>query len=911
MKYSINSAGRIVAERDIYSLGGFIPKGSVGGKVASEKQLSQDGECWLAGGDISARPDVRVKDNAYIGEFIGSTGMHTDGVTEFSGNSLIPGKIIVRNPIADPVNNFFCKDSFIGVSMDVLCGPAATTTAFPFEQGLYSVNSAAGTLFANMVATPVPANSCRASATLRLGKETKIYVPDGLRCQVLWGYYNTAGQKAYSGRYTEYTPGLHTISDPVYGIACLHFWKNDGTAMTPANLLATGAKILGHISGPLPQDLRPESASGQYVMDNSSFIVKTSNFGLATTQLRFLAGGLFDSTMYTLDDRGDYKLYGTFRNVERLEYTKYLGDVHRTNVNRDRYISAYDCPLLRVDNNTFDDSLAGKGDLVLRNCIVPKAWFAHDPINGNTYDGIDFSYANEDIGFPMIRYAVFYSSNKQGLYRVKAGVDITQGLVSHKGNLADTARLYQAEVYLPLDGDLVESGSYSDLPGADYKDAKIAASNRVRMARPLATFGAIFPSMPTGYAVNAIIYLDSSFIITSVVSNPTSISTDDPYFILVFRRDDDSAINVTDFIALNITLRITDHTKVPEVTGSSYVGAGCTVCGDVQLIGDPYVNRLLDVNAWEWGSINEGLLLNGWEAAKNPLGGPTDVDRRRLKKVIQVEPGATITCNSGYWVSCYFYDSAGNYLSSSGWAQTGRTVPDGAAFAGAILKKSETSAGTGYIEDSDIPLAGVKYVRAFKKRRYITNELDRTSPEDILLSVDYWEQGGLSIAEGNAGKPYEELKTGSPYRIRLKRPFGLGAGYRVTFSSGYSIGTTYYDAVTKLLFGSTSVNTDNALFSLVGHIADSQTAAITPAEVPSLRLIIEFTPSPRIVTPYGSAALTVRDLKIRMYDNAVLSRNLKHEGEIVLQGDAVMGYDFNPGECLCSNGHSDAIIKLP
>lgn len=29
-KYSINSAGRIVAERDIYSLGGLIVKGSIG-----------------------------------------------------------------------------------------------------------------------------------------------------------------------------------------------------------------------------------------------------------------------------------------------------------------------------------------------------------------------------------------------------------------------------------------------------------------------------------------------------------------------------------------------------------------------------------------------------------------------------------------------------------------------------------------------------------------------------------------------------------------------------------------------------------------------------------------------------------------------------------------------------------------
>lgn len=912
MKYSINSRGNIVAERDIYSLGGFIPKGSVGCKVANGDQISQDGDCWVAGGNISERPDVRVKDNAYIGEFLGGvTGIHTDGITEFSGNSLIPGKIIVRNQIADPVNNFFCKDSFIGVSMDVLCGPAATTTAFPFEQGLYSVNSAAGTLFANMVATPAPANSCRASATLRLGKETKIYVPDGLRCQVLWGYYNTAGQEAYSGRYTEYKPGLHTISDPVYGIARLHFWKNDGTAMTPANLLATGAKILGHISNSVTVDIRPESVSGGYVMSNSSFIVKTSNFGLATTQLRFLAGGLFDSTMYTLDDRGDYKLYGTFRNVERLEYTKYLSDSYRTAATRDTYISAYDCPLLRVDDNTFDNLLAGKGDLVLRNCIVPKAEFQNDVINGNTYEDIDFSYANEDLGFTMTGYTRFISSHKQGIYRMIGGPTST-GFASHKGNLADTARLYQAEVYLPLDGDLVESGSYSDLPGTDYKDAKIAASNRVRMARPLATFGAIFPSMPTGYAVNAIIYLDSSFIITSVVSNPTSISTDDPYFILVFRKGDgNTPLPVNEFIALNITLRIIDHTKVPEITGSAYVGAGCTVRGDVKLIGDPYVNRLLDVNAWERGSINEGLLLNGWEAAKNPSGGPTDVDRRRFKEVIPVEPGAKISCNSGYWFNCYVYAFDGTYLGTSNWSRSWTVTPDRAAFIGIILKKSEAVGGTSYIEDSDISLANVKYVRAFKKRRYIVNELDRTSPEDILLSVDYWEQGGLSIAESNAGKPYEELKNVSLYRIRLKRPLGLGAGYRVTFSSGYSIGTTYYDAVTKLLFGSTSVNKDNALFSLVGSIADSQTAAITPAEVPSSRLIIEFTPSPRIVVPYGLSRITVGGAKVRMYDNAVLSRNLTQEGEIVLQGDAVMGYDFSSGDCLCSNGHDDAIIKKP
>ena len=457
MKYSINSIGFIVAERDIYSLGGFIPKGSVGAKVANEDQISQDGECWVAGGDISTRPGVRVKDNAYIGNFAFSSGVHTDGVTEFRGDTIIPGTVVVRNLAEDPVNNFFVKDSFIGVSMDVLCGPGADTTAFPFEQGLYSVNSAAGTLFANMVGTPAPANSCRGLAILRLGKETKIYVPVGLKCQVLWGYYNTAGQAAYSGRYTEYAAGLHTISDPVYGIACLHFWDSDGNAMTPANLSARGAKILGHVSGSLLMDLRPESASGQYVMDNSSFIVNTSNFGLAAAQKRILAGGLFNSTMYTPDDRAEYKIYGTFHSVHRLEYAMYLSDAHRTSVNRDRYISAYDCPLLRVDNTTYNDALAAEGNLTLRRCIVPKASFQDDIVNGNTYEDIDFSFANEDLGFTMTGYTRFISSHKQGIYRMSGGPS-SMGFASHKGNLDPTARLFQAEVYLPLDGTLVESG---------------------------------------------------------------------------------------------------------------------------------------------------------------------------------------------------------------------------------------------------------------------------------------------------------------------------------------------------------------------------------------------------------------------------------------------------------------------
>lgn len=903
MKYSINSNGFIVAERDIYSLGGFIPKGSVGAKVANEDQISQDGECWVENGDISFRPDVRVKDNAYIGNFVGGvTGIHTDGITEFSGNTLVPGRIIVRNPIADPVNNFFCKDSFIGISMDVLCGPVATDTAFPFEQGLYSVNSAAGTLFANMVVTPAPANSCRGSAVLRLGKETKIYVPNGLRCQVLWGYYNTAGQAAYSGRYTEYTTGLHTISDPVYGIACLHFWGRDGNAMTPADLLARGAKILGHINSSLLMDIRPESVSGQYVMDNSSFIISSSNFGLATTQLWFMAGGLYNTTTYALDNRAENKIFGTFHSVQRLEYDRYLSDSYRTNVNRDRFISAYDCPLLRVDNDTYD-AFAAKGDLVLRRCIVPKASFQDDVVNGNTYEDIDFSYANEDLGYTMTGYTRFVSSHKQGIYSLSSGGPGSTGFVSHKGNLADTARLYQAEKYIPLDGSIMEQGAYGGGSQIPYESSKSNSPIRVRTGKPLPTFGLVFPSLPDGYSVKAFYYLDDGFIIRSTSTDPTGLDTTYPYFVVVFGKTDDSAINVTDFIALNRTLRIIDHTKAPEITGSAYVGAGCTVRGDVKLIGDPYVNRVLDVNMWERGGNNPEIGKR-WDETFNI---PGQFNRFRLKELIPVEPGGAVSRAVGGNIYIWYFDENGTYKgANSGWV-TSVVIPNNVYYIGAVIGIT----GDGLLTEGDIAAAGIKYVRAFGKRRYITNELDRTSPEDILIGPDYWEQGELSVATANAGKPYEELKIGSPYRVRLKRPFGFGAGYRAVFSSGYSFGSTYLDAVTKLLYGSTPANMDNALFTLVGRMTDSPTTPITPADVTAGRLIVEFTQAPRIVAPYGQSTLFISGPKIRMYDNAVLSRNLNQEGEIVLRGDAVGGYDFNPGSCMCSNGHSDAIIKLP
>ena len=503
MKYSINSNGFIVAERDIYSLGGFIPKGSVGCKVANEDQISQDGECWVTGGDLSGRPDVRVKDNAYIGSFTAGTGFRSDGVTEFSGDTLIPGTITVRNPVADPLNNFLAKDTFIGISMDVLCGPA-TGTNFPFEPGRYNQGAPKGTLFTSAEMKVAAGDFVRSIVPVRLGTDTYVYKPTGYNARIYWAYLDASGQLAYAGESFMVSQALTKLEHPVYKLCTIGFVKSP--TLTPAELGVSGAKILGHISSSLLMDIRPESVSGDYVMVNSSLIAETDNFGLNTTQLRFLAGSMYDTTMYTKTDRQDYKPYGTFRNVERLEYTKYLGDAHRTNVNRDRFISAYDCPLLRVDDTTYDDALAAKGDLVLRRCIVPKAIFTDNIHNGNVYEDIDFSYTSDHLGAKAGNNFDMWSSHKQGEYAAIGAGTAIAGLISRPENLAAGSVLGAGFDFLPLDGSIVEQGYFVGSAGTYYEDMKANAPDVVRTARPVSTIGLIIPTLPAGYLVRSIYY---------------------------------------------------------------------------------------------------------------------------------------------------------------------------------------------------------------------------------------------------------------------------------------------------------------------------------------------------------------------------------------------------------------------
>ena len=587
------------------------------------------------------------------------------------------------------------------------------------------------------------------------------------------------------------------------------------------------------------------------------------------------------------------KVFGTFTNIDYMEYF-WDGDTNH----RDTVITASDCPLLRVSPNTIKRSLLDTGTLVLRNCIVPAGDFEHDVIDGDTYENIDFSYTREFLSTRVVNRRLI-CSHRQGLYNMFAEGGNMLGRISYPDNVKDATSLTESHEIIMLDGSMIESGTYAGDPGKAYEDNKIPATNRVRMIRPVSTRGAVFPNIPAGYSVRAVHYLDESFILRKAVENPSTMEGEFPFYVMSFQKTDPNAnLPASEFVSKNAYLNVNNYTKVPEITGSAYLGAGVIVRGDVQLHGDPYVNRVFDINEWDRGGLNTAPGLT-WDVMKD--GRNSDV-RMTTKSIYPVNPGDTISVSGAYRILLCWFNEDRKLMSDTGWNDGTLTVPANVHYVGIALS---TKPDLKFIDFSDVPLAGVKYLRAFKKRRYITNELDRKSPEDILLADYYWEQGAFYTDTGRVGRPYNDIKYTQSDRLRLSKPLPAGNA-TLTVANYWEYAMAKFDAGTRLLESSSEG------YSMVSMtLRKAPPVTVNPSDAKDARLVITCIPQPRIIVPYGSNTLNINGVKIRMYDNAVLSRNFNQEGSITLQGDAVMGYDFDSGACLCSNGHDDAIIKLP
>lgn len=511
-KYSINSNGLIVAERDIYSLGGFIPKGKTGGKIANENQLSQDGECWLYTGDISGTPNIVLRDNAFLFQgWYPASPPNTYAV--ISGNTRILSTLFIDRNQDTGGKYLYIHDSKINtVFAAAFFGPADPNKAC--EQGGYEPTAQAGTAVSDMKFTNTKV--CRTLNVTHINEETRICaIPSLTVVRVLYTYIGADGVERYSGVYKEFS-GVATadLYHPVYSRCFINIYSAV-LNMTPDQLLAK--KIV----------LENQSVIRQTYLVNNAFYTDSSivnsniyiNETVAVQSLRvYVAGGFHDCKKVTFREitQHEYRLaHGIFSNIGDLVFDPIMATTESLGAGNYFSIRAYDCPLLCIDGTTYSGiPLTEDNGLVLRNCIVPKAQFINNPIEGNTYEGIDFSYAQKDLG-QQGNYN-FKSSHFQGMYDVHVeslpytrvarvsgqhNLNVTSTIVRPKRNIigslteydytsiphiegssyvvggtsvyGDVKMVGSEYKYLVMGENMFERGSINDTKGLLYKDTLI------------------------------------------------------------------------------------------------------------------------------------------------------------------------------------------------------------------------------------------------------------------------------------------------------------------------------------------------------------------------------------------------------------------------------------------------------
>lgn len=787
-KYTLNASGNMVAQRDIYTAGGFIATGSIGAKLAYDGQVSQDGECWVVTGDMSTHPNLTVKGNAFVQEIL---PIAANPYVEISGDSYLPTNVGFSQ---EGTCRIFVKDSYIGSEVNAVFGSATVGTNFPFEQGNYdAVTSNRGKTF-DAIKT-VDAKACRGTVSIIKGVDTKIYVPAGVNVRLLWGYITSSGA-TYSGEFTDLLTGLNDVKNSMYQYCRVRVIRTNGTDLAVADLQALGVRIIRAVRASAQTIFVCSSESGVYSFDNCKVYKQMSNYSLNIFSSHSLAGWM-RNTDFETGIQTNLRIMGKFDKCKVL-FNRVGAASDRTAAGRDTFIVAENCSYLNVEESTLQPSVIAAGGVTLRNCILPLGRFIQDPINGNEYENIDFSFACEHAGgttgSPNFR---MYSGRIQGTY-------------------------------------------VAAVPGHTY---------------PIKSIISYPGNIPTGAAVG----------------------------------------------------EGADPTKISRITGYSYINSGVYLYGDVRLESQPYINRWISENMWERGSFR-GNVGNTYQSDKQPedVGYP----RLRTKDTFPARPGDTITCAAGYQIIVAFFNSKGILVSKSAWT-TAVAITEGTTAVAVLLKKAATGAEAGdLILPSDVRAAAVKYQSTPRTLRYITNEADRTSPDDTLLGPEAWRNGYITNTAANAGKAYDDVTDGSKDWISgvtaiNAQPNLISA---VTMTTGWAAVAASFSGNHKL---SGTADTNKALYGR--SMRKEPQVVITPSDVTAARLVLTYQPCARIVPPYGASALVVRSNGVRLYDNAVLSVPIDNpDTKIVLRGNSVMGeLPAGGSQCTCATGDEESVIVKP
>lgn len=890
-KYTINSSGYAIAERDIHSLGGLVPKGTRGAKLASEDQLSQNGECWVRTGDLTNYPNMQLRDNAYIDD-IRSADVRDSNVWLSGNTRIIPPYSALQQSQSLQLTIHDTEMSKVVKTLELAAADSDTTVGF--SQGAFDFSKPAGTPLSEM--QRVNPNAVLTTGVLIVNKRSSLMgIPVGVTATVLFFRKNNAGAYTYSGVYRRSVNGILDLSSENHLYAFLYIER--ASALTPAQVNGLGCsfKYLSSITGILSTSI----AAREVLLNASNIYVTVSKITSPATEIINTSGTIAKCPFVLINasDGATTRVMGTFVNCDYIDLYPYVLESEASSQNNGRFISAYNCPLVRLNSTTMTQGLFQKANLVLRNCIVPKAMFVDDAVNGNTYEGIDFSYANAHLGGVVGNGYKMVSAHVQGLYNLSQGTNI-HGQISRPENIGSGVVLGGRVVDTKLDGSVIEQGglTVAGNAGKPFDDCKVTSMSRVRTLKLFRTKNLELPSVASGFYIVAAYYFADNFTLVSGVTHPTNVNTESPFVALTFAKVGDGTITPKDFIALNLVMRSYDFDRVPQVTGSGYIGAGVTASGDVQVHGQKYTERVFDANTFEQGlTIASPVVGYTWEELKTERNIKSVYVRS--KDMTPVTPGSTITpIPASGSVGGYWFDSSGKLLSYSGQLAS-LTVPVGAVYAAFLYSTLPLSP----ITPRD---AGIKYVSTFITRRYITNELDRVAAWDTLLGPEMWNNSYIN--DSPVGAYYKNLLTPNAQWISSIRPINARKPTAISGAGSYWHSKDL-DPKTKLL--PSVAGTENTFLGL--RLRRDPISNISPNFAIDSRLVVTFVNAPRIVVPYGETNIYV-EAKVRLTDNAVLGTSVYGKA-VKLTGDSVMGEV--PGgildTCVCAEGEGDANIKYP
>lgn len=507
-KYEIITVGsdkRVRALRSWQVGDRYVNIGDVGGIVYDEKTLSQDGACWLFGGNFGF-PGARIGGDSIVD--VGETTLSAAGAPAVD---ILGSSVVVGSKLRFAADQTAANGLLLGVTN--------------FEPG--TLNYAAGSDWEawkqpgpNYLRTKAPIFSGGAATTLKLdvpGYTVQAYVLD------------RDGKGVTATASTDTGVGV-TLAIPAGQYFLIQLSKKPVTPIALSDVTTAAITLTGTYETKLSivdsrLEINPATSTAiatikpggthsfgsgvkypEAIIRNSK--VSVMAHATANREIR-LMGQVIGSTATLYATAGDLSVSGQYGNVKNLMITGIASaSIREVTYNS---IQATDCNDFTVSPTVFPGLAAAQAanmPFIFQGCNVPDGRFYHHAQIANTYKNIDFAKAQADLGKAIASREILVSSEVEGMYRLYSTTGSLFGALAEAHdsvkslNMTGGAATYGTTIYK----DAYFNGIF-DIAGTNVFGNKVRSHPlaQVLNVQPRAVQGALNTSV-VGQTITGIIF---------------------------------------------------------------------------------------------------------------------------------------------------------------------------------------------------------------------------------------------------------------------------------------------------------------------------------------------------------------------------------------------------------------------